>query len=239
MEQNANNNPNDVGYFKAFITDLFGGIFKGEIFTTKEIGTIRTNAKSINQMNIQEKRKLLESLDNSSAINSDFKDLKSQYLCEATDNVNIEYFKKFIKRAKSGYYYSKAKILFFIRSLLITPQFLFMFILLYPMLESESIDKVDKIKFCLRGLVLFPDIIFFFCENYVLKNLERIKLNKPYIFLIIVLQLTKFTCNVIIFVIDLSRNNRENSLDNKNLFLLNNNIIEKMENIYDLLKFWI
>ena len=99
------------------------------------------------------------------------------------------------------------------------------------MLKSESIDKVDKIKFCLRGLVLFPDIIFFFCENYVLKNLERIKLNKPFIFLIIVLQLTKFTCNVIIFVIDLSRNNRENSLDNKNLFLLNNNIIEKMENI--------
>ena len=230
MEQNANNNPNDVGYFKAFITDLFGGIFKGEIFTTKEIGTIRTNAKSINQMNIQEKRKLLESLDNSSAINSDFKDLKSQYLCEATDNVNIEYFKKFIKRAKSGYYYSKAKILFFIRSLLITPQFLFMFILLYPMLESESIDKVDKIKFCLRGLVLFPDIIFFFCENYVLKNLERIKLNKPYI-LIIVLQLTKFTCNVIIFVIDLSRNNRENSLDNKNLFLLSDDVIEKMEDV--------
>ena len=49
MEQNANNNPNDVGYFKAFITDLFGKIFKREIFTIKEIGTIRTNDKSINQ----------------------------------------------------------------------------------------------------------------------------------------------------------------------------------------------
>ena len=58
-------------------------------------------------MNIQEKRKLLESLDKSSAINSDFKDLKSQYLCEATDNMNIENFKKFIRRAKSGYYYSE------------------------------------------------------------------------------------------------------------------------------------
>ncbi len=28
MGQKANNNPNNVGYFKAFMTDLFGKIFK-------------------------------------------------------------------------------------------------------------------------------------------------------------------------------------------------------------------
>ena len=151
----------------------------------------------------------------------------------------MEDFKRYIKEAKSGFYYSKVNILFSIRSLLIIPQILFVLILLSPMLKSESIDKVDKIKFYLRALVIFPDVIFFFCEAIVLKKLERIKVNKPIPALIILLQLTKFTCNVIIFVIDLSRNNCEHSLDNKNIFLLNNIIIGKMEYIYDLLKFWI
>ena len=44
---------------------------------------------------------------------------------------------------------------------------------------------------------------------------------------------------VIIFVIDFVRNNCETSLDNKYLFLLNNIMIVKIENVCDLIKFLI
>ena len=47
-------------------------------------------------MDLQLQLKLLEYLDEVSAINNDFKDLKSQFICEEKANVNIEYFKTFI-----------------------------------------------------------------------------------------------------------------------------------------------
>ena len=241
MAQNENNNQNNDSYFKALINYLLGKLYKSQIFTTEEIEEeIRRNAYSINQIqNPQTKMKVLESLGEVSAIDSDFKDLKYQYLNEATDNVNITNFKDFIKRAYSGFYYSKAKKFFAIRSFLIIPQILFVLILLFPMIQSKSIDKLDKIKFYLRALVTIPDAIFFFYEYNVLKNLERKKIIKPIMVLIIVLQLTKFTCNLTIFFIDLLRDNCNNSLGNENIFILNNIIIGKMENIYNLLKFWI
>ena len=44
-------------------------------------------------MNLQQKLKLLESLDEVSVLNTDFKDLKSLYLCETRANANRENFK--------------------------------------------------------------------------------------------------------------------------------------------------
>ncbi len=240
MRQNANNNPNTGSHCKNYMNVLLGKIFKREIFTTKVIvDDIKNNKGAIDQMGLQRKLKVLESLDEVSALDSDFKELKSQYLCETTGNVNIKNFKKYIRKAKSGFYYDKAKNFLFIRFLFKIPQFLFFLILFFLIIAPGSIEKEYVIKFCLRGLVLIADIIFFFCEHYAMKNLERIKLNKVYIFLIMVIQLTKFTSMVIIFVIDLLRNNCETSSDNKYLFLLNNIIIEKIENAYDLMQFWI
>ena len=80
--------------------ELQGKFFKREIFTTKEIvDIIKNNNRGFEQMDIQEKLKLSESLDESLAINNDFKYLKSLYQCEAQDNANIENFKNYIRRA--------------------------------------------------------------------------------------------------------------------------------------------
>ena len=241
MGQKAHNNPNTHSYCKDYMIVLKGKIFKREIFTTKEIvDDIKNNKKGFDQMDLQEKLKISESLDEVSALYNDFKDLKSLYQCEAKANANIENFKDYIRKANSGFYYDKAKKSFHIRSLLIIPQFLFFLILLFLMIATtDSIEKVYIIKFCLRGLVLIADIIFCYCEHHALKKLQRIKPNKICIFLIIVLQLTKFTSMVIIFVIDFLRNNCETSLDNKYLFLLNNIIIAKIESVCDSIKFLI
>lgn len=240
MAQNANNNPITYSHCKDYMNVLLGKLLKREIFTTKEIvDAIRNKNRAFDQMDLQEKLKLIESLDEVSALNSDFKDLKSLFLCEAKANVNRKNFKKYILRTKSGFYYDKAKKFLFIRALFIIPQFLFFLILFFLIISSDSIEEVYIIKFCLRGLVLIADIVFYICEYNALKKLERLKINNIYNFLIIVLQLTKFTSMVIIFIIDLLRNNCKTSSDNKYLFLLNNIIMEKMENAYDLIKFWI
>ena len=241
MAQNANNsNPITYSHCKDYMNVLLGKILKREIFTTKEIvGAIRNNNRALDQMDLQEKLKLIESLDEVSALNSDFKDLKTQFLCETTDDVNIKNFKQYIRKTKSGFYYDKAKNFLFIRSLFIIPQFLFFLILLFIIIASDSFEEVYIIKFCLRGSVLIVDIVFYICGYNALKKLERLKIDNIYNFLIIVLQLTKFISMVIIFVIDLLRNNYKTSPDNKNLFLLNNIIMEKIENAYDLLQFLI
>ena len=76
MAQNENNNQNNDSYFKALINYLLGKLYKSQIFTTEEIEEeIRRNAYSINQIqNPQTKMKVLESLGEVSAIDSDFKD---------------------------------------------------------------------------------------------------------------------------------------------------------------------
>ena len=238
MEQKAHNNPNTGSHCKDYMILLLGKIYKREIFTTKEIVEAIGNNKAFYQMDLEEQLKIIESLDEVSALSSDFKDLKTLYLCEAEANANRENFKNYIKRAKSGFYYDKAKNFLFIRFLLQIPQFVFFLISLFLIIASDTIEEVYIIKFCLRGLVLIADIVFFICEHYALKKLERLKINNIYLFLIIVLQLAKFTSMVIIFVIDLLKNNCETSSDNKYLLLFNI-IMAKMENSYDLIKFWI
>ena len=64
MAQNGHNNPYTDSHCKDYMIVLIGKIFKREIFTTKEIiYAIRNNNRTIDQMNLQEKLKLLEPLD--------------------------------------------------------------------------------------------------------------------------------------------------------------------------------
>ena len=111
MGQKAHNNPNTGSYCKDYMIVLKEKILKREIFATREVvDPIRNNNNiAFDQMDLQLQLKLLEYLDEVSALNSDFKDLKSQFIVEEKANVNIEYFKTFIRRAKSGFYYDKLK----------------------------------------------------------------------------------------------------------------------------------
>ena len=185
MGQKAHNNPNTGSYCKDYMIVLKEKILKREIFATREVvDPIRNNNNiAFDQMDLQLQLKLLEYLDEVSALNSDFKDLKSQFIVEEKANVNIESFKRYIRRAKSGFYLDKAKKSFYIRSLLIIPQVLFFLIFLFLMFATtDSIEKVYIIKFCSRGFVLIADIIFFFCEYHALNKLQRIKPNNIFIF---------------------------------------------------------
>ena len=171
MGQKAHNNPNTGSYCKDYMIVLKEKILKREIFATREVvDPIRNNNNiAFDQMDLQLQLKLLEYLDEVSALNSDFKDLKSQFIVEEKANVNIESFKRYIRRAKSGFYLDKAKKSFYIRSLLIIPQVLFFLIFLFLMFATtDSIEKVYIIKFCSRGFVLIADIIYFSFANITL-----------------------------------------------------------------------
>jgi hypothetical protein len=101
MGQKAHNNPNTGSYCKDYMILLKEKILKREIFATREVvDPIRNNNNiAFDQMDLQLQLKLLEYLDEVSALNSDFKDLKSQFICEEKANVNIESFKRYIRRA--------------------------------------------------------------------------------------------------------------------------------------------
>ena len=255
MGQSANNNSCIHNLFKALKRDLLEIICKSKIFTTKKYAErIITNTYSINTLNPQDQNILFESLDEVSAIDSSFERIKSKYLYGATINVNISNFKEYIKNYESGYYYLKAIILFFIKALLLIEQFIITFRFFYPkyICTEESIGKQDE-KFwvlngqhlkvteletfreiSLRSLIFIADAFFFICEFIALKNLQRIIMD---LFYIILAQLTKFICIIIIIVPDFSREYCENSLDNKNLFYKRDNRIEKIMNLYEILKY--
>ena len=78
--------------------------------------------------------------------------------------------------------------------------------------------------------------MFIICEFFVLKNLQRIKMS---LFYVILAQLTKFICILIIIVPDFSRKYCENSLDDENLFYASDNTLEKIMDLYEILNYLI
>lgn len=104
MGQKAHNNPNTGSYCKDYMILLKEKILKREIFATREVvDPIRNNNIAFDQMDLQLQLKVLEYLDEVSALNSDFKDLKSQFIWEAKANANKENFKTYIRKANSGF----------------------------------------------------------------------------------------------------------------------------------------
>ena len=236
---------------------MFEKIFKSDIFTTKTIERqVRDNTKLYKEMLPQEKTSLLESLKEISSISNDFKDLRNEHLDEAKSSVNMASFKEYIKNAKSGYYYRKIFYFFFIRAILMIPQFIFTIRFFNPkyICTKESIGKKDKKfwvsddkhykvtelekyrEFPLRLIIFAVDAIFTICKFFVLKNLERIKADVCYV---ISAQLIKFICIVIIIVPDFSREYCESSSNDKNLFYIRDNTLEKIMNIYEIIKYFI
>ena len=257
MGQSANNNSCIHKLFEAFKTNLFEIIFKSNIFTTKIFEErIIKNTLSINALSPIDQDILFESLDEVSAIYGSFEKIKSKYLYNATTNVSINNFKEYVKSYESGYYYLKAFILYFIRLLLLIEQIIITIRFYYPkyICTEEPFDERDK-KFwvwhdqklnvieletsrelSLRSLIFTADAMFIICEFFVLKNLQRIKMS---LFYVILAQLTKFICILIIIVPDFSRKYCENSLDDENLFYASDNTLEKIMDLYEILNYLI
>ena len=80
-------------------------------------------------MSRRDKKLLLESLNETSAYNQDFSDLKEEYLYQSSNEIIIpEKFKYFIKSEYSGYYYKKALFFYVIRFILMLVQLLLFYL---------------------------------------------------------------------------------------------------------------
>ena len=94
--------------------------------------------------------------------------------------------------------------------------------------------KMDK-EFYLRIIIFLFDLVFFLCEGLVIVKLERIKANKCSIMSI---SCAKYIINGYLIFWDFSRNYCENSKNDKNLFYIKNNVLEKISIlIFDIIKF--
>ena len=155
-----------------------------------------------------------------------------------------------------GYYYYKFIIAFILKFILIITQCVLSLYYLYPkyycvneeVSEEDNIFwlfdkkkyKVKKVQrsgdktFYLRLIYfILYDFIFFFLEVYIIANMQRIKSNK---YLILIFQLFKFIlCGIIIFF-DITENTCENSFNDTNIFYIKNNILEKFQMIFDIIK---
>ena len=204
---------NICNFIKDIIFDCYEKFCLKEIFFSKKVSKDALKiAKRFSQMSKKEKSDAIESLEIISSYNSDFNELKYEYLNNSTEKISLEQFKMFIRNEHSGYYLKKAVFFLIIRFLYIIAQFLMIIYLKYPkyLCLSESIKdnndyywtngnykykvKIIKIDTNLRFriLILFVDIIIIVFEIGVLKNLQKIKIHKVYL---ILYQLIKFLIN--------------------------------------------
>lgn len=248
---------NICNFIKAIIFDCYEKFCLKEIFFSKNVSEDALNiAKRFSQMSKKEKSNAIESLEIISSYNSDFNELKYEYLNNSSEIINLEQFKMFIRNEHSGYYLKKAVFFLIIRFLYIIAQFLMIIYLEYPkyLCLSESIKdnndyywtngnykykvKIIKIDTYLkfRILILFVDIIIIVFEIGVLKNLQKIKIHKVYL---ILYQLIKYGFFFVIIIRDFFSNDYCENSNKTNLFYKKNNknkILEKLSFVFNLLK---
>lgn len=248
---------NICNFIKAIIFDCYKKFSLKEIFFSKNVSEEAPKVtKTFSQMSKKEKSDAIESLEIISSYNSDFNELKYEYLNNSSEIINLEQFKMFIRNEHSGYYLKKAVFFLIIRFLYIIAQFLMIIYLEYPkyLCLSESIKdnndyywtngnykykvKIIKIDTNLRFriLILFVDIIIIVCEIGVLKNLQKIKIHKVYL---ILYQLIKYGFFFVIIIRDFFSNDYCENSNKTNLFYKKNNknkILEKLSFAFDLLK---
>ena len=124
---------NICNFIKAIIFDCYKKFSLKEIFFSKNIPKNALKiAKRFSQMSKKEKSNVIKSLEIISSYNSDFNELKYEYLNNSSEIINLEQFKMFIRKEHSGYYLKKAVFFLLIRFLYTIPQFLMIIYLEYP-----------------------------------------------------------------------------------------------------------
>jgi hypothetical protein len=247
-------------FLQVLIKDCFDKLIGSDIFvlTKKEEKKVE-NKKSFSQMDINEISSALESFDDICHYNKDFAQLRIEFLSLKYKLFDIFHFRQYIRNSHSGYYYKKALFFFILKVILIIAGILLTLLLDYPRnvctqtLFDEKKDKsfwiyngkkykVDTIErdrewnLRLAYFILF-DLFYALLEFSFLLTLQRVKVN---IFFILTFQLLKFFCNVTIIVFTFCRENYcENSDNDKNIFYIKNNILEKILIIEDIIKFLI
>ena len=245
-------------FWEFFKNECFEKIFKFQIFTNKTIDSnILNNSNSLSQLNEANRRLVIESLEEISIYNADFSQLKQKYLLEFSPNVNLKNFKTYIKKYNYRIYYIKAIFSFIIRLLLTIAQFLNIILLTYPkyICQFKQIDNTDRLfwvynqqqykvitvnkdkEFFLRILNFVAELFFFILEGFVLLHLQRIILKKYYV---LILQILRLYSNCWIIYLDFSKQDCENSQYDENMFYIKkNNVLEKINIFYDIIKFLI
>jgi len=212
--------------------------------------------KPFSKMSINEVSTALESFDDICNYNKDFAQLRLEYLSKTDKFANILRFREYVFYSHSGYYYKKALFFFVLKVLLIIAGLYITFSLDYPKSVCIKVpfdtkkdktywiynDKKYKVNIIERDrewylrlvYFIFFDLIYLLIEFCFLLTLQRAKFYKS---MIIFYQILKYLCNVAIIVLIFRRENYcENSDNDKNIFYIKTNILEKILIIEDLIK---
>jgi len=191
--------------------------------------------------------------------NKDFAQLRLEFLSFRNSIINIVFFRNFIKTFQSGYYYKKALFFFILKVLLIISGLLFNILIDYPknVCTYDSYDKEKdkafwvfkekkyKVKTVETDREWYFRIMYFFLfdlfdiisELYFLITLQRRRVHKSFI---IFYQILKYLCKgYMIALIFWKENYCENSDNDKNIFYIKTNILEKIFIIEEIIKFLI
>jgi len=247
-------------FSKKLKKDCFEKLVQSELFSIIGEDNINvTDYKPFSQMNNNEIKTVLKSFDEICNYNKDFAQLRLEFLSFRNSIINIVFFRNFIKTFQSGYYYKKALFFFILKVLLIISGLLFNILIDYPknVCTYDSYDKEKdkafwvfkekkyKVKTVETDREWYFRIMYFFLfdlfdiisELYFLITLQRRRVHKSFI---IFYQILKYLCKgYMIALIFWKENYCENSDNDKNIFYIKTNILEKIFIIEEIIKFLI
>lgn len=264
MANQANNNRDNKNWFKYFIEDLCKKLYREDLFTfeTSFPSSMEKIQKPLDKLTNDEKALLVSSVQDIGNYNNEYALLGIKYISSNSQNRNIlswKGYKDFIEREKNGYLKKKIIALFVLKYLLILVQFYLTFFLIYPRhrcihehiadeyenfwncgQEKCKVKEIDKSKdktFYLRIMYFIYNFIYFVVEMNVVINLRRLKMKK---FNVVFLQSVKYIVfGLFIYYTIFEENICEISKNDKNIFYVKNDVLEKIELILDIINIFI
>ena len=263
MANQANNNGANKSWFKYFLEDLCKKLYREDLFRFETFPTsINKIKKPLDKLTKNEKDFLVNSVQDIGYYNNEYALLGTEFITlysQKNDLLNRHFYKDYIERAKNGYLKKKIIALFVLKYLMILAQLYLTYYFIYPRhrciyehiadenenfwycgREKCKVKEIDKFKdkiFMLRIIFFIYNIISFMIQIYVVINLERIKSNKV---CVIIFQVIKYIIIGPIIYYDIFKGNYcEISKNDKNIFYVKNDVLEKFELILDIINIYI
>ena len=263
MANQANNNGDNKSWFEYFKEDLSKKLYREDLFKFKTFpSSINEIHKPLDKLTDDQKNLLIDSVQDIGNYNNEYALLGIKYISlksQSNDILNRENYKDYIKHEKNGYLKKKIIVLCILKYLMLFAQLFLTFFFIYPRhlciyeyiadenenfwncngekCKVKEIQKFEDKTFLLRIIYFIYNIFSFLIEMNVVINLERIKSGKA---CAILFQIVKYIVIVPIIYYDIFEGNYcEISKNDKKIFYVKNNVLEKIQFLLDIINFFI
>ena len=247
-------------YLKMLFKDCFHKLYDKNIMTQgTSIKSLKKNEKLFNEITIDNRIAIMSATQEIWSHNPDFTEIGINYIVDSDKIINSRNLYNYVKNYDDEYYFYKALSTTIIICLLIIIQSLFSIIAFYPKYKciDVPIESFEKRYWINSGkffkvvekkiiILLLLKIVYFILfegayiinELYFFKNFERIKVNKK---IVLIYQTFGYILTGVFYVFKLiDKNNCINSMNDKNIFYKDYNLLEIILSIFfDLTKFLI